>query len=59
MKQVSPNRRAALIPVLTLADREFGYLSREAMTQIGLVAAGLPKGYTPPMSPARRSTYPR
>lgn len=29
-----PNRRAALIPVLTLADREFGYLSREVMEYV-------------------------
>ena len=29
-----PNRRAALIPTLVLADREFGYLSREAMDYV-------------------------
>jgi NADH-quinone oxidoreductase subunit E len=29
-----PNRRAALIPILGLADREFGYLSREAMEYV-------------------------
>jgi NADH-quinone oxidoreductase E subunit len=29
-----PNRRAALIPTLILADREFGYLSREAMDYV-------------------------
>jgi NADH-quinone oxidoreductase E subunit len=29
-----PNRRAALIPVLTLADHQFGYLSREAMEYV-------------------------
>ncbi len=29
-----PNRRAALIPTLVLADRQFGYLSREAMEYV-------------------------
>jgi len=29
-----PNRRAALIPALLLADRQFGYLSREAMEYV-------------------------
>ena len=29
-----PNLRAALIPTLFLADREFGYLSREAMEYV-------------------------
>ncbi len=29
-----PNRRAAVIPALILADREFGYLSREAMEYV-------------------------
>lgn len=29
-----PNRRAALIPTLLIANREFGYLSREAMEYV-------------------------
>jgi len=29
-----PNRRAALIPTLVIANREFGYLSREAMEYV-------------------------
>lgn len=30
-----PDRRAALIPTLVLANREFGYLSREVMDYVG------------------------
>ncbi|NOZ01294.1 MAG: NAD(P)H-dependent oxidoreductase subunit E [Deltaproteobacteria bacterium] len=39
-----PNRQAALIPTLVIADREFGYLSREVMEYVA-ERLDLPKTY--------------
>jgi NADH-quinone oxidoreductase E subunit len=39
-----PDKRAALIPVLHLASREFGFLSREAMEYVA-GRLGLPESY--------------
>lgn len=39
-----PDRRAALIPALILANREFGYLSREAMEYVAS-RLGIPESY--------------
>ena len=39
-----PNRQAALIPTLVIANREFGYLSRETMEYVAS-RLGLPESY--------------
>jgi len=39
-----PDRRAALIPALVLANRQFGYLSREVMEYVAM-RLGLPESY--------------